>query len=266
MAGPEFALSTLNWTLATATLSVALAVMVAVPEIVALLPGDVIVTTGGVVSGGVTVKVTALLGMPGSVTMTFPVVAPLGTGTAMRVVLQVVGVPAVPLKVTVPKAVPKFAPVIVTIVPTVPDAGLRLVIFGFAATPTPPLNAAKTAPQLSDAPSKACAESVPATVFICCSTSSFVPGSRGTLSVVENPLPAVKLAELAVEIAPSNKSPPDIGAFPLFGDTPFPCAIASTSSEFVVATPEYSTIAIRIVPDIVSDTLIVFAPPTMFSA
>jgi len=189
MAGPEFALSTLNWTLATATLSVALAVMVAVPEIVALLPGDVIVTIGGVVSGGVAVKVT-----------------------------------------------------------------------------TPPLNAAKTAPQLSDAPSKACAELVPAVVVICCSTSSFVPGARGTFSTVENPLPAVKLAELAVEIAPSNKSAPDIVAFPLFGDTPFPCAIAITSSEFVLATPEYSTIAIRIVPDIVSDTLIVFAPPTMFSA
>jgi hypothetical protein len=259
-------LSTLNWTLATATLSVARAVMVAVPEIVALLAGDVIVTTGGVVSGGVTVKVIALLGTPGSVTITFPVVAPLGTGTTMRVVLQVVGVPAVPLKVTVPRAVPKFVPVIVTTVPTVPDAGLRLVIFGFVAPPTPPLNAAKTAPQLSGAPSEACAESVAATAFICCSASSFVPGSRGTFSTVENPLPAAKLAELAVEIAPSNKSPPDVVAFPLFGDTPFPWAIAITSSEFVAATPEYSTIAKRIVPDIVSDTVIVFVPPTMFSA
>jgi hypothetical protein len=212
-------------------------------------------------------KLTALLSTPGSVSITLPVVAPLGTGTTTRVVLQLVGIPAVPLNATVPTAVPKFVPVIVTTVPTVPAAGLKLVIFGLVTPATPPLKAAKTAPQVSDAPSVACADSVPANVSICCSTNSFVPGLPGTLSMVENPLPAETLAELAVEIAPNNKSPlDDVVAFPLFGDVPFPWAILITSSELAAATPEYSTIAIRIVPDTVSDTEIAFAPPTMFSA
>jgi len=78
-AGPELALSTLNWTEATATLSVAVAVRVAVPESVALLAGEVMVTCGGVVSGTVTVKGMGLLGPPLAVRMTLPVVAPLGT-------------------------------------------------------------------------------------------------------------------------------------------------------------------------------------------
>jgi hypothetical protein len=108
---------------------------------------------------------------------------------------------------------------------------------------------------------------VPDVVCICCSANSFVAGSSGTLATAENPLPAVKLAGLAVEIAPSNKSPlEDVVALPLFGDTPFPWAMEITSKEFAAATPEYSTIAKRIVPEVVSDTVIVFAPPAMFSA
>jgi hypothetical protein len=57
---PEFALSTLNWTLATATLSVALAVIVVVPEIVAFAEGEVIATMGATVSAAV-VNVLSLL-------------------------------------------------------------------------------------------------------------------------------------------------------------------------------------------------------------
>jgi hypothetical protein len=70
------------------------------------------------------VKLTPLLATPPTVTTTFPVVAPVGTGTAMLVALQLVGVPAaVPLNVTVlvPCVIPKFVPVIVTGVPTAPD-------------------------------------------------------------------------------------------------------------------------------------------------
>jgi hypothetical protein len=48
-----------------------------------------------------TVNVNALLATPPTVTTTAPVVAPLGTGTTMLLALQLVGVPAVPLKVTV---------------------------------------------------------------------------------------------------------------------------------------------------------------------
>ena len=44
-----------------------------------------------------TVKLTPLLATPPTVTTTFPLVAPAGTGTAMLVALQFVGVAAVPL-------------------------------------------------------------------------------------------------------------------------------------------------------------------------
>jgi hypothetical protein len=87
----------------------------------------------------VTVKFTPLLMSPeeppplgARVTTTFPVTAPLGTGTIMLVAFQLVGAPAVPLKVSVlaPCVAPKFAPLIVTDVPTAPDVGFRLVMLG----------------------------------------------------------------------------------------------------------------------------------------
>src|SRR5207249_3905906 len=84
------------------------------------------------VGGGITVKLTPLLATPPTVTTTFPVVAPLGTGTTIPVALQLVGVAAVPLNFTllVPCVAPKFAPAIVTDVPTNPDAGFKLVMLG----------------------------------------------------------------------------------------------------------------------------------------
>jgi hypothetical protein len=83
----------------------------------------------------ITVKITALLGTPPTVTTTFPVVAPVGTDVTMLVALQLVTVAAVPLNVTVPVPWedPKFAPVIVTAVPTTPDVVDRLVIAGVPA-------------------------------------------------------------------------------------------------------------------------------------
>jgi len=73
-----------------------------------------------------------LLATPPTVTVTEPVVAPLGTEATMRVALQLVGVAVVPLNrtVLVPCVAPKFAPLIVTAVPTLPDVGDRLVMFG----------------------------------------------------------------------------------------------------------------------------------------
>lgn len=50
---------------------------------------------------GVTVKATALLAEPPTVTIRFPVAAPDGTGTTMLVALQVVGVATIPLKAIV---------------------------------------------------------------------------------------------------------------------------------------------------------------------
>jgi hypothetical protein len=48
-----------------------------------------------------TTKIGALLARPPTVTITGPVVAPVGAGTAILVALQLVGVAATPLKVTV---------------------------------------------------------------------------------------------------------------------------------------------------------------------
>lgn len=86
-------------------------------------------------------KVTPLLPTPPTLTTTFPVVAPVGTGTTILVELQVVGVAAVPLNVTelLLWVDPKFAPVIVTEVPTGPEVGLKLVMLaaGTTVNPTP---------------------------------------------------------------------------------------------------------------------------------
>lgn len=81
--------------------------------------------------GTITVKGTPLLVRPPTVMTTFPVVTPFGTGTTMLVALQLVGVAAVPLNVTLlPCAEAKFVPVIVTEVPTGPEVGLILVMLG----------------------------------------------------------------------------------------------------------------------------------------
>src|SRR5258706_4645049 len=100
-----------------------------VPDTVALLSGVVIVPTGGVVSAR-TVKLTPLLARPPTVTTTVPVVAPAGTSAAMPVALQLVGIAAVPLNLTVllPCVAPKFVPVIVTEGPASPDAGFKFLM------------------------------------------------------------------------------------------------------------------------------------------
>src|SRR5262249_58682498 len=73
--------------------------------------------------------------------------APGGTGPAMRVAAQLVGVAVVPLNSTVlvPCVEPKFAPVIVTDVPTGPVVGDRLVMLGATVT-------VKLTPLLADPP------------------------------------------------------------------------------------------------------------------
>jgi hypothetical protein len=96
-----------------------------------------------------TVKVTPLLATPPTVTTTFPVVAPDGTGTTMLVALQFVGVPAVPLNVTTPWLVPKFVPVIVTEVPMAPDVGFKLEMLGVV-VPPPPLELVLEHPEITE--------------------------------------------------------------------------------------------------------------------
>src|SRR6266481_2190341 len=82
--------------------------------------------------GTVTVKFMPLLATPPTLTTTFPVVAPAGTSTTTLVALQLVGVAVIPLNFTVlvPCVAPKFAPLIVTEVPTNPEVGLKLVMLG----------------------------------------------------------------------------------------------------------------------------------------
>ena len=84
--------------------------------------------------GGVTVKTTWLLPTPATTTSTrsFPIGAPVGTGTKTVVAVQLVGVDATPLNliVLVPCVAPKFVPLIVTVVPTGADVGFRLVMLG----------------------------------------------------------------------------------------------------------------------------------------
>jgi hypothetical protein len=110
-------------------------------------------------AGTVTVNTTPLLACPPTVTTTFPVIAPAGTGTTMLVALQLVGVAVVPLNVTVldPCVVPKFVPVIVTDVPTGPELGVTLLIVGTPAA----LNAARPAAQALVAPIVALADTAP---------------------------------------------------------------------------------------------------------
>jgi hypothetical protein len=94
---------------------------------------------GETASGETTVKVAELLvPAPGTETTTgiAPSATPVGTGTTMLVLLQLVGVAEMPPKVTVlvPCVAPKFVPAIVTDVPIGPDAGVKLVMVGATAT------------------------------------------------------------------------------------------------------------------------------------
>jgi hypothetical protein len=136
--------------------------------------------------GGMTVKTTPLLATPPTVTTTFPAVAPAGTGTTILVALQLIGVAAVPLNVTVlvPCDAPKFVPVIVTEVPTGPEVGLRPVTLGPVPPPPTGLKAARTTPQLSDDASVAPAAPEPAADWIWSSEISLVLGSAGTKSLM----------------------------------------------------------------------------------
>ena len=95
--------------------------------------------TGETTSGETTVKVAELLvPEPGTETTTgmAPRATPLGTGTTMLVLLQLVGVAEIPPKVTVLVlcVVPNPVPAIVTDVPIGPEAGVRLLIVGATAT------------------------------------------------------------------------------------------------------------------------------------
>jgi hypothetical protein len=103
------------------------------PEIMTTVPtapkfGDKLVMLGV----ELTTKVTPLLATPPTVTTTGPVVVPDGTVTVIEAEAQLAAVALFPLKVTVlvPWLKPKFPPATVTMVPTGPTFGDRVVMTG----------------------------------------------------------------------------------------------------------------------------------------
>jgi hypothetical protein len=99
------------------------------------------------VGKSVTVKLTPLLFVPPTFTTTLPVVAPEGTVTWILPLPHDVTVAVVPLKVTVlvPWVEPKLVPAMVTDVPTRPEVGERLLMFGvWARTSITPDNTSRT--------------------------------------------------------------------------------------------------------------------------
>src|SRR5437667_453379 len=158
--------------------------------------------------GLVTVKVTPLLASPPTVTTTFPVVAPAGTGTTMLVADQVVGVAAMPLNVTVlvPLVAPKPVPAIVTAVATGPVVGGRLVIVGGTAT-------VKAGPLLASPPT------VTTTLPV------VAPDGTGTTMLVADQLVGVAVVPLNVTVLVPCVAPKPVPAIvtavataPLVGD------------------------------------------------
>lgn len=94
--------------------------------------GEKLVRVGGPLVVVVTVKVAVLVAVPHTpVTLTVPVVAPVGTVAVMLVAEPTVNVALVPLKFTAVAPV-KPVPVIVTLVPTAPLEGEKLVNVGAA--------------------------------------------------------------------------------------------------------------------------------------
>ena len=167
-----------------------------------------------------------------------------------------------------PGVAPKFVPAIVTAVPAAPDVGFRLVMLG--AVPPPPVparNAASTAPQMSEVFNVPLADTGPAADWMRSSTANFVFGAAGTRSWMMYPLPAVNVLGFAVDRRPITRSPLDAGvAVAAAGALLGPCPVAVASREFTVATPAYSRIAKRSVPQNGFGTVTVFAPPAMLSA
>jgi len=78
----------------------------------------------------VTVYDTPLLATPPIVTSTGPVVAPNGTTDPIAVPVQLVGLAEAPFSVTVLQQLPKLFPLIANGLPTGPEAGVKLVIWG----------------------------------------------------------------------------------------------------------------------------------------
>lgn len=128
MAVKEVSDTTLNVVLTPLKLTVVVPVKLA-PVIVTDVPTVPLVGEKLVIVG-LTPKLLVLVAvLSGVVTLIAPVVAPVGTVVVMAVSETTLNVALAPLKLTLVAPV-KFAPVIVTLVPTVPLIGKKLVIVG----------------------------------------------------------------------------------------------------------------------------------------
>jgi hypothetical protein len=159
-------------------------------------------------AGTVTVKPTALLATPPTVTTTFPVVAPAGTVATTLVALQLVGTAVIPLNVNVlvPCVAPKFAPAIVTDPPTNPDVGLKLVMLGAGTVTVKPTPLLATPPTVTTTfPVVAPAGTVATTLVALQLVGTAVIPLNVTVLV---PCVAPKFAPVIVTDAPTN---PDVG-------------------------------------------------------
>jgi len=117
---------------ATPLKATAVAPVKLVPVRVTLVPTGPLVGAKLVMVGGLAVTVNALLPVavpPGVVTLRSPVVAPVGTVAAIDVAEVTAKVVPTPLKATAVAPV-KLVPVIVTLVPTGPLVGAKLVTVG----------------------------------------------------------------------------------------------------------------------------------------
>ncbi len=176
------------------------------PEIVTVVPtrpevGLRLLMAG---PGVVTVKATPALETPPVATTTLPLVAPEGTVATMLVALQLLTVAAVPLKVTVP-VVPKFAPAIVTVVPTRPEVGLRLEMAGADAVTVKATPALETPPVVTTTLPLVAPEGTVATMLVALQLLTAAAVSlKVTVPVVVFP----KLVPVMVTVVPAT---PEVG-------------------------------------------------------
>ncbi len=159
-------------------------------------------------AGTVTVKLLPLLATPPTVTTTFPVVAPAGTGATMLVALQLVGAVAVPLNLTVlvPCVAPKFAPVIVTLAPTNPDVGFKLVMLGAGTVTVKLLPLLATPPTVTTTFPVVAPAGTGATMLVAFQLVGVAVVPLNLTVLV--PCDAPKFAPVIVTLAPTN---PDVG-------------------------------------------------------
>lgn len=202
------------------------------PAMVTLVPaGPVVGDTLVIVGAGTTVKLTPLLASPDTVTTTFPVLAPLGTGTEILVELQLVGVAVAPLNVTVllPCEVPKFVPVIVTGAVTGPDDGDRPVMAGEGMT-------VKFTPLLASP--ETVTTTLPVVAPVGTGTTMLV--AVQVVGVAEVPLNVTLLVPwVAPKFVPviviDAPTPPDVGdRAEMFGKVPPPVEVTETLSKVAV--------------------------------